>query len=200
MRSHVFSKVVLLGIAGGAAAYFYGKRRARAVSPSADEEPVDIPDSYAADPRDLVQTLDEINPLHVEDLGVEAMTAADAEGDLELAETESFLEEEEEEEEAVLDRSVNLDDIEQRAHDVGDLYGSHTPHATDREHPDDDHAFAEGQNWLEALETDAAEGGPEPEEGIEDVVDDEDVYDPPHASDMRDRPVADRGSGGPAGI
>ncbi|MDX2090340.1 MAG: hypothetical protein SFX73_20955 [Kofleriaceae bacterium] len=197
----MFSKVVLLGIAGGAAAYFYGKRRVHAAEPSEDEEPEDIPDSYAADPRDLVQTLDELNPLHVEELGVEAMSMADAESDLELAETEAFLEEEEEEEdEEVLDRTLNLDDIEQRAHDVGDLYGSHTPRATDREHPDADAAFAEGQNWLEALETDAAEGGPVPEEGIEDVVDDEDVYNPPHASDMRDRPVADRGSGGPGGI
>jgi hypothetical protein len=186
------SKVVLFGLAGGAAAYFYGKRRR-------GWQQQDIPDSFAADPRDPVQTFDEINQLHSDELGVEAMTLADAEGDLELAETEAFFDEEEEDE-LPLDRSLNLDDIEQRAHDVGDLYGIHTPHATDRGHPDSDQAFEAGQNWIEALETDAAQGGPEPEEGIDDVVDDEDVYDPPHASDTRDRPVADRGSGGSGGI
>lgn len=194
MRSHVFSKVVLLGIAGGAAAYFYGKRRERERRPS--DEPTEIPDSLAPDPRDPVQSFDDFNPLHVDDLGVEAMSVADVEGDLELAETESFLEEEEEE----LVRAPNLDDIERTAHDVGDLYGIHTPHATDRQHLDDDTAFAEGQNWIEALEADATEGGPEPEQGIDDVVDDEDIFDPPHASASRDRPVADRGSGGPGGI
>jgi hypothetical protein len=187
------SKVVLLGLAGGAAAYLYGKRRGRRAGAT------DIPDSFAADPLDPVQSFDEINPLRVDELGVEAMTIADAEGDLELAETEAYLDQAEEEE-LPLDRPDNLDDIEQRAHDVGDLYGIHTPHATDRGHPDDDHAFDQGQNWIEALETDAAEGGPEPEQGVEDVVDDEDVYGPPHASDTRDRPVADRGSGGPGGI
>lgn len=200
MRSHVMSKVVLIGLAGGAAAYLYGKRRRAEPSPLS-EEPEDIPDSFAADPQDTVQSFDDIYPLHVEELGVEAMTEADAESDLELAETETFLEDEEvQEPELEPARDENLDDIERRAHDVGDLYGIHMPHATDREHPDDDHAFAEGQNWIEALETDAAEGGPTPEEGIEDVVDDEDIYKSPHASDNRDRPVADRGSGGPGGI
>jgi hypothetical protein len=193
------SKVALLGLAGGAA-YLYSKHR-RARPSGTSDEPDAIPDSFAADPQDAVQSFDDIYPLHVEELGVEAMTEADVEGDLELAETETFLEDEgEQEPELAGDRVENLDDIERRAHDVGDLYGIHTPHATDRDHPDDDHAFAEGQNWMEALETDAAEGGPAPEEGIEDVVDDEDVYDPPHASDTRDRPVADRGSGGPGGI
>jgi len=66
--------------------------------------------------------------------------------------------------------------------------------------PDDDRAFDEGQNWVEALETSAVENGPEPELPLDELVDDEDVYRPPHASDARDLPVADRGSGGVRGL
>lgn len=85
------------------------------------------------------------------------------------------------------------------ARDAGDLYGAHTPAAADRVHPEDDRAFDEGQNWLEALETSAAENGPEPEHEVE-SAEDEDVLSPPHASDTRDVPVADHGAGGRRGL
>ena len=93
-------------------------------------------------------------------------------------------------------------DLAEPAHerDAGDLYGAHTPPAQDRDHPDDDRAFDQGENWLEALEASAAENGPEPERALDDVVDDEDVLRPPHSSDHRDRPVADHGSGGRPGL
>jgi hypothetical protein len=81
--------------------------------------------------------------------------------------------------------------------DSGDLYGIHIAPASDRAQQDDDAAFDAGQNWIEALETRAAEGGPEPEREIE-IVDDEDVTSP--SSDMKDRPIADRGSAGPRGL
>lgn len=84
--------------------------------------------------------------------------------------------------------------------DDGDLYGAHTPPAVDRTHPDDDHAFAEGQNWIEALEASATENGPEPERELDDIVDDEDVLHPPHAALRRDTPVADHGAGGRRGL
>jgi hypothetical protein len=84
--------------------------------------------------------------------------------------------------------------------DAGDLYGAHTPAAVDRTHPDDDHAFAEGQNWLEALETSAIENGAEPDRELDDIVDDEDVLRPPHAALARDTPVADHGAGGRRGL
>jgi hypothetical protein len=87
-----------------------------------------------------------------------------------------------------------------RRGDDAELYGAHTPAAADRDHPDDDQAFNDGQNWLEALATSAVESGPEPERDLTDIVDDEDVLAPPHASAARDTPVADHGSGGRRGL
>jgi hypothetical protein len=84
--------------------------------------------------------------------------------------------------------------------DAGDLYGAHTPAAVDRVHPDDDHAMADGQSWLEALETSAIENGAEPERELDDLVDDEDLLRAPHPADRRDTPVADHGSGGRRGL
>jgi hypothetical protein len=88
------------------------------------------------------------------------------------------------------------DSTEVSVNDGGDLYGVHVAPASDRAQLDDDHAFDQGQNWLESLETHAAEGGPEPEHEL-DIVDEEDGT---PSSDSRDRPVADRGSAGPRGL
>ena len=93
---------------------------------------------------------------------------------------------------------TTLDTVNETVADIGDLYGIHTPVAEDKTHLDDDTAMNEGQNWLEALQTDSVEGGTEPEREL-DMVDDAEVDRPPHSSDTRDTPVADRGSGGPAG-
>lgn len=71
------------------------------------------------------------------------------------------------------------------------------PRAQVRALADDDTAMADGQTWVEALEASAAENGPAPEQPL--IVDDEDRYPPPSASED-DTPVADRGSGGPGGI
>jgi len=81
--------------------------------------------------------------------------------------------------------------------DGGDLYGVHVAHASDRAHLDDDQAFGDGQNWIESLQTHAAEGGPEPEHEV-DVVDENDLASP--SGDSKDRPIADRGSAGPRGV
>lgn len=85
------------------------------------------------------------------------------------------------------------------ARGAGDLYGVHVATAADRELPDDDQAQAEGENWLEHLETTSAELGPEPEHAI-DVIDDSDPHPGHHKTATRDTPVADRGSGGPRGL
>jgi hypothetical protein len=78
-------------------------------------------------------------------------------------------------------------------HDVGDLYGVAVNDVVDAELVDDDIAMGEGQNWLESLETSAAENGARPEQAL-DMRDDD-------SGDTRDDvPVADRGSGGPAGL
>ncbi len=146
------------------------------------------------DPTDPLQNLDEATELRGVPLAVDVMPAVEGESDADLAAFESDLE--------VVDAELVLDEAEadEGTRDSGDLYGVHTPRAVDREHPDDDHAFDEGQNWIEALETSAVENGPTPEQSLDDVIDDEDVLQPPHASDNRDVPVADRGSAGRGGL
>jgi len=167
---------------------------------------------FRPDPADPVQRLDEAPELEVAPLSVDAVSAADLAAAEDLAILESDLDQTIDRDTAVIaqveaDEAAVISDAMARdgdppAHerDAGDLYGAHTPPAQDRDHPDDDRAFETGENWLEALEASAAENGPEPERGLDDVVDDEDVLQPPHASDTRDRPVADHGSGGRAGL
>ena len=52
---------------------------------------------------------------------------------------------------------------------------------------DDDVAMREGQNWVEALETSAAEDGPQPEQPLDAVFDDEDLYSAAYAADKEHR-------------
>jgi hypothetical protein len=167
---------------------------------------------FRPDPTDPLQRLDEAPELEVTPLSVDAVSAADLaaaddlailEGDLdETADRDTaVIAQAEADETAVISEALACDgDEPAHERDAGDLYGAHTPAAQDRDHPDDDRAFEVGENWLEALEASAAENGPEPERGLDDVVDDEDVLHPPHPSDTRDRPVADHGSGGRAGL
>ncbi|MGE0548146.1 MAG: hypothetical protein AB7O24_31400 [Kofleriaceae bacterium] len=98
------------------------------------------------------------------------------------------------------DEPPTLDEIERSLHDAGDLYGVHTPAASDPHHPDDDRAMDQGENWVEALQADAIEDGALPERELDSIVDDADTDLPPHPSDTHDRPVADRGAGGPRGV
>jgi len=164
------------------------------------------------DLTDPLQRFDEVPELEVAPLEVDAVSAADVAAAEDLAILEDSLDETADRDTAVIaaaeaDETAVISEAEAsdltepaRARDAGDLYGAHTPPAQDREHPDDDRAFDQGENWLEALEASAAENGPEPERELDDIVDDEDVLQPPHASDTRDRPVADHGSGGRAGL
>jgi len=193
------SKVALLGVGGGATALVFGKGRHR---PRRGKGP-DIPDSLANDPADPVQAIDAISEFYDDELGVDAQSHADQEAAQDLAALEIEIDEENEDERRdALELAVhgNLDQIEEGQRDVGDLYGVHTPPAVDRVHPDNDATFAVGENWIEALTASAVENGARPELVLSDIVDDEDVYAAPHASDTRDTPVADRGSGGPGGI
>jgi hypothetical protein len=164
------------------------------------------------DLTDPLQRFDEVPELEVAPLEVDAVSAADVAAAEDLAILEDSLDETadrdtaviaqaEADETAVISDAVAYDLAEPvRERDAGDLYGAHTLTAQDREHPDDDRAFDQGENWLEALEASAAENGPEPERGLDEIVDDEDVLQPPHPSDTRDRPVADHGSGGRPGL
>jgi hypothetical protein len=173
-------------------------------------------DDFAPDPRDPVQGLDEASELQVMPLAVDAVSRIDVEAAEDLAGLEAELDEIAVRddlavrEELAADRLSVVDlgvveDVEfdepTRPRDAGDLYGAHTPAASDREHPDDDRAFADGQNWIEALETSAVENGAEPERSLDDIIDDEDVLAPPHPSTTRrDIPIADLGAGGRRGL
>ena len=159
-------------------------------------------DPYASDPGDPVQGFDEASELQIMPLEVDAQSAGDAEAAQDLAELEAEIDEIADEIAREDDAGVATDEGSgaEPVRDAGDLYGAHTPPAVDREHPDDDQAHAEGQTWTEALEASAIENGAEPERELDDIVDDEDVFRPPHASDTRDTPVADHGAGGRSGL
>ena len=177
--------MAMLGLAGYA---FLRHRRKKHTAPDASRNDFEI------DPLDSVQSFEKISDLEVADLDVDALSTEDivAAEDLAALEVESQrgLQQSEtgSEDDPILLGTADapaLDPASRR--DGGDLY-------------DDDRAFNEGQNWVEALEASAIENGPEPERELDDIVDDEDILDPPHASDTRDRPIADLGSGGRRGL
>src|SRR6185503_1775242 len=149
-------------------------------------------DPFAPDPSDPVQTFDEVFELRDEPFSVDAQSIADIEAAQDLAGLE--LDADRIAHEDVAQVEMNSIDELAAVRDGGDLYGAHTPAAVDRAHPDDDQAFAEGQNWVEALETSAIEGGAEPEQELSEIVDDADLFRAPHARAGRDTPVADHGS------
>ena len=73
--------------------------------------------------------------------------------------------------------------------------------AVERTHPDDDVAMESGQNWLEALATEAVEDVSDLETPLN-ITDDEGMDHASRAlsSSDDDIPVADRGAGGPGGL
>lgn len=192
MRILTLSKLLVLGgTAAWAAQRFMRPRTKRAAPASGDAEAPD----FGPDPGDPVQGLDEAGGIHVADLDIDAMDAADVEAAQDLASLESELDESAIELDTPSQTTIDAQNVS--VDDTGELYGVHTPYAVDNSLADDNAAFDEGQNWLEALETSAAEYGAAPEQEL-DVVDDMDTA--PHRSDKRDTPVADRGSGGPSGV
>jgi hypothetical protein len=187
MRLRTLFKLLVLGLSAGAVTHYVRGRRTSARR-----------DDLAPDPGDPVQGFDEVPELQVSELAVDALSTEDVEAAQDLARLEAELDRVVGDDEV----AVELVDIEDVAviHDSGELYGAHTPIAVDRAHVDDDEAFVEGQNWVEALETSAIENGTEPERSLDEIVDDEDLLRPPHAALHRDVPVADHGSGGRRGL
>jgi hypothetical protein len=92
---------------------------------------------------------------------------------------------------------TTLDAVDTSLADTGDLYGVHMPPAEHTTHRDDDAAMADGQNWIESLQTDSIEGGAMPEYEVD--ISEDDELRVGHSSDTKDTPVADYGSGGRAG-
>ena len=186
MRLLTLSK--LLSLAAGAT-WVYKHRRSTASTGEVTA------DDLAPDPNDPIQRIAD-EQFDVSDLAVDAVDTADAEAAQDLAMLESELDESALELDTPSQTTLDANDIAVEG-DVGELYGVHTPRAVDRSLPDDREAMNEGQNWLEALQESAVEYGADPEHDL-DPLDEQDTA--PHPSDMRDRPVADRGSGGPAGV
>ncbi len=139
------------------------------------------------DPEDPTQILDEAGRFNEVDLGAQPHAEADAELDAAVASSAGEYE------------SADATD----SRDVGELYGIHMPAAAD---PDldvtaDGETFEDaelGENMFETLEKKMAEGGPKPEAEL-DVEDDSDAERGHARTDRRDRPVADKGSGGLGG-
>jgi hypothetical protein len=183
MRLPTVLKLFALGLAARAIVrYQRGRKRTR---PRADR--------FARDPGDPVQAFDGVSELQVFPLALDVRPL----DDMALAGFESDL--------AGLDPRDEIEvelldiDVVTLPRDAGDLYGVHTPIAVERSLPDDDAAFNDGQNWIEALETSAIENGAEREIELE-IVDDEDLLRPPHRSVTRDTPIADYGSAGRRGL
>lgn len=201
MRLRTLIGMLALGYAARAFIRSQNFARARAsVRGGADLQP---------DPADPVQGFVDVAELELEDLDVDALSNEDIEAAKDLAALESELDDgalalsrEDRDPDAVLGERVDADLVgtDARPRDAGDLYGGHTPIAVDRTHPDDDQAFVDGQNWVEALETSAVENGAEPERELDDIVDDEELLRTPHPSNRRDTPVADYGAGGRRGL
>jgi hypothetical protein len=181
MRTRRFTTWLVLGIAVTLAYLARRGRRGRRTpwrrAAPPPPEPADQP-GMSAVPADLdldqiATSIDEVGGMHIEELG-----ALDEVGEEAPAETPAI-------------RRVRLGS--------GELYDAHVVSAADRDLPDDDRAQADGENWLERLEANAAELGPEPERTL-DPLDDSDPHAGHHKTDRNDTPVADRGSAGPRGL
>jgi len=103
-----------------------------------------------------------------------------------------------------LDAVVDESELEPQPKDTGLLYGMHELPAEENElaAPEDKDSYRGadlGESFVEALAEKSIEYGPKPEHEL-DLIDESDPHDGPHPSDHRDRPKADRGSGGPGGL
>ncbi len=152
------------------------------------------PSIVDVDPEDPSQLLDDAGQFSVIDLENEAMPQAEADAELDAAV-----------EAASVGDDDTIDVIDQTdLGDAGDLYGVHLPAAADPDLDltDDRESFEDstlGEHVFETLEKKMAEGGAAPEGDI-DIEDDSDPDAGHSKTDRRDRPVADKGSGGLSGL
>src|SRR5690242_9791808 len=105
------------------------------------------------DPEIPSQLLDDAGQFSVMTIDVDAQPDAEGEADIEAATVTA---------EAGEGEDTNLDAYAEQADDTGDLYGVHTPHASDRDldKTPDQESFIDsemGENWLETLGKKAAE-------------------------------------------
>jgi hypothetical protein len=151
------------------------------------QPPVSVVD---VDPEDPSQLLDEAGQFSIVELDAQPQAEADAELDAAVATT--------------ADDYTDIIDATDIG-DAGDLYGVHVPRAADPESdvkPNRD-AFdgeEDGEHVFESLEKKMAENGTaNPEEDVE-LEDESDPQGGHRKTDTRDRPIADKGSGGAGGL
>jgi hypothetical protein len=173
------------------------------------------------DPEDPSQLLDDADQYSVVDLDLEAKSRAEADAELDAAVANSAGEGavvgvegglEDEDETDVEEDSVELDtpsqttaDATAKSHrDSGDLYGVHLTRAADNDldvNPDRE-SFVDstlGEHAFETLEKKMVENGPTAEADVV-IIDETDSEAGHHPTESGDRPVADKGSGGPSGL
>jgi hypothetical protein len=160
------------------------------------------------DPEDPSQQLDDIGEFQIEPLDIEVQSSVEVSEEFDIASAENVEGESELEQEASEPASQPTEEAyAEGRHDTGELYGVRTPHAgdTDLAAPEDRDSFEgswRGETWLESLEEHATVMGPAPEEEVV-IVDDSDEHPDHrghHPTERGDRPVADKGSGGPGGL
>lgn len=170
-------------------------RRSRA---PIERPPATPPRLVDTDPEDPSQQLDDLGTIQVGPLAVDARPSAEAAEEVATAVAENAP--------ADVDLAVTIPHARrvEAVKDTGELYGVRTPHAGDPDlaAPEDRDGFEgaeRGENWLESLSGHAAESGPAPEEEVV-IVDDSDPERGHSSTESGDRPVADKGSGGPGGL
>ena len=154
------------------------------------------------DPGDLSQQLDEAGEFHVEPLDVEVQPSSEGEADLdlaaELADEEEYTQDEDEELGLADEDEPTSEYVAARVkRDTGDLYGVHLSPAADRDFDDPEER---GESFAEELREHAAEGGTLPEHEVVVIDESEDLHPTHHSTESGDRPVADKGAGGPGGL
>ncbi len=201
MRLITVTKLLMFGGAAALVTSRLGNRRSKPAAPARDvagpprfaQQPAVTTQDLAFDMGDPVPQFADLQDVHFADLDVDAISNEDAEAAQDLMEVSAELD------------AARFDDddvppemtIRNARNGSGELYGIHTPTAVDRDLPDGDASYNQGENWLEALEASAAEHGLEPEQEL-DIVDDNELA--THSTDTRDRPIADLGAAGPRGM
>ena len=142
---------------------------------------------------------------HVEPLDINVYPEAERQDEIDAALELSESDEDEDERDEVDPDDMTADERTAELGDIGELYGVHLPQAHDpraRHRPDlGEYAECElGETWLETLETDTAEGGPTAGATRSIRTTTATTRDGHHSTESGDRPVADKGSGGPAGL
>lgn len=181
------------------------RRARRARTRARPSQTLPQPSVVDVDPGDPSQQLDEAGEFHVVPLEVEALPEAEADADtdlaVELAEEEGETDLEDEEYGLEPGEEPTAEQRTARAKDRGDLYGVHTPPATDTDvAPDRPSQSTDGETWTEELLAHAAEGGAVAEHELDVTEEAEDPHWGHHGTESRDRPVADKGAGGRGGL